>query len=234
MHAFGANLPDEDPDGNAQLFEYNPRFAGQYFDRETALHYNYFRYYEPETGRYLSPDPIGLAGGVNVYGYASADPLKYFDPYGLFELPVLHQGVVDFSAGLGDALLLGFGSDLRNFAGIGGINQCSDAYQYGGYSSFAAGSARLAYAGLAKAGSILAPSAASASSFRQGLKVTFRGGLFPDFRKRTYEGLRSAGKNDIEIRASAGRTNVPLNVIGAQVGVGGAILSGRSNCGCSQ
>ena len=58
-HAFGANLPNEDPDGNAQLFEYNPRFPGQYFDKETNLHYNYFRYYEPETGRYISPDPIG-------------------------------------------------------------------------------------------------------------------------------------------------------------------------------
>ncbi|MBK6957191.1 MAG: RHS repeat-associated core domain-containing protein [Nitrosomonas sp.] len=41
---------------------------GQYFDKETNLHYNHFRYYEPETGRYISPDPIGLAGGVNVWG----------------------------------------------------------------------------------------------------------------------------------------------------------------------
>ena len=120
VHAFGANLPDEDPDGNAQLFEYNPRFAGQYFDRETALHYNYFRYYEPETGRYLSPDPIGLAGGVNVYGYASADPLIYSDPYGLFELPVLSKDVVDFSAMLGNATLLVCGSDMRNLAGSDG------------------------------------------------------------------------------------------------------------------
>ena len=62
-HAFGANLPDEDPDGNSQPFEYNPRFPGQYLDKETNLHYNYFRYYEPETGRYISPDPIALAGG---------------------------------------------------------------------------------------------------------------------------------------------------------------------------
>ncbi|MBL8499394.1 MAG: RHS repeat protein, partial [Nitrosomonas sp.] len=68
-HAFGANLSDEDPDGNSQSFEYNLRFPGQYFDKETNLHYNYFRYYEPETGRYISPDPIGLAGGVNVLGY---------------------------------------------------------------------------------------------------------------------------------------------------------------------
>ncbi len=82
-HAFGSNLPDEDPDGNSQLFEYHPRFPGQYFDKETNLHYNYFRYYEPETGRYISPDPIGLAGGLNVYGYVLQNPLSYTDPDGL-------------------------------------------------------------------------------------------------------------------------------------------------------
>ncbi len=82
-HTFGANLPDEDPDGNSQLFEYHPRFPGQYFDKETNFHYNYFRYYEPETGRYISPDPIGLAGGLNTYGYVNGDPLLFVDPDGL-------------------------------------------------------------------------------------------------------------------------------------------------------
>lgn len=82
VHAFGSNLPDEDPDGNSQLFEYHPRFPGQYFDKETNLHYNYFRYYEPETGRYISPDPIGLSGGLNIYGYALQNPLTYTDPTG--------------------------------------------------------------------------------------------------------------------------------------------------------
>jgi RHS repeat-associated protein len=81
--AFGDNFPDEDPDGDGTLFKYNLRFAGQYFDNETRLHYNYFRNYDPETGRYISSDPIGLAGGLNVYGYASGNPLIYTDPLGL-------------------------------------------------------------------------------------------------------------------------------------------------------
>jgi RHS repeat-associated protein len=58
------------------------RFQGQYADDETGLHYNRFRYYDPETGRYLSPDPIGLKGGPNAYGYAR-DPTHWIDPLGL-------------------------------------------------------------------------------------------------------------------------------------------------------
>jgi len=46
----------------------NPfRFPGQYYDSETGLHYNYFRYYNPQTGRYITPDPIGLEGGINLF-----------------------------------------------------------------------------------------------------------------------------------------------------------------------
>ncbi len=94
VHAFGANLPNEDPDDNGQSFEYNLRFAGQYFDRETSLHYNYFRYYEPETGRYLTPDPIGLAAGTNVYGYAEQNPLSLVDPEGLLPDAIVDIGLI--------------------------------------------------------------------------------------------------------------------------------------------
>nr|WP_256572976.1 RHS repeat-associated core domain-containing protein [Pseudomonas sp. NFR09] len=43
------------------------RFQGQYFDQESGLHYNRHRYYNPDVGRYLTPDPVKLAGGINAY-----------------------------------------------------------------------------------------------------------------------------------------------------------------------
>ena len=58
----------------------NLRFAGQYFDRETGLHQNFFRDYSPATGRYVQADPLGIFGGLNTYGYAHNDPLGYIDP----------------------------------------------------------------------------------------------------------------------------------------------------------
>lgn len=61
---------------------------GQYFDAETNLHYNYYRYYDPELGRYITSDPIGLMGGVNTYGYALQNSINNIDPSGLF-VPII-------------------------------------------------------------------------------------------------------------------------------------------------
>lgn len=80
---FGTAAADEDPDGDSTPFVYNLRFPGQYYDEETGLHYNYFRDYDPSTGRYVQSDPIGLDGGLNTYSYAEHDPISYIDPFGL-------------------------------------------------------------------------------------------------------------------------------------------------------
>jgi RHS repeat-associated protein len=61
----------------------NPfRFPGQYYDSETGLHYNYFRYYDPTIGRYVTPDPIGLKGGINLFVYTANNPVNRIDPIG--------------------------------------------------------------------------------------------------------------------------------------------------------
>ena len=66
----------------------NHRFVGQYYDDESELHYNRFRYYSPETGQYISHDPIGLLGGFNPYGYVGI-PTAFVDPLGLKPCPEL-------------------------------------------------------------------------------------------------------------------------------------------------
>lgn len=80
-------------------------FPGQYYDSETGLHYNYFRDYDPSTGRYIESDPIGLAGGLNTYTYAGGNPLIYADPTGEF---------VNFAVGAAIGGLSGLVAALNN------------------------------------------------------------------------------------------------------------------------
>jgi RHS repeat-associated protein len=87
---FGANAANENPSGLG-TFSCNLRFPGQYFDKETNLHYNYFRDYDPAMGRYIQADPLGVTttGGPmpttlsHLYAYSLNDPLRFFDPEGL-------------------------------------------------------------------------------------------------------------------------------------------------------
>ena len=79
---------ETDPFGNNAIITgagtNNHRFPGQYFDQQTELNYNYFRYYQPNTGRYITVDPIGLKGGdVNFYSYVWNDPVNWIDYLGL-------------------------------------------------------------------------------------------------------------------------------------------------------
>lgn len=100
---FGGNMANANPSGLG-AFEFNLRFPGQYFDKETNQHYNYFRDYSPEIGRYVESDPIGLTGGINAYAYVDASPIGYIDPLGL-----------QAAAGAGS---------VGGFGGLGGIGQC--------------------------------------------------------------------------------------------------------------
>ncbi|EIS6116776.1 RHS domain-containing protein, partial [Escherichia coli] len=77
---FGENRGDISNSG--AYFEQPLRLPGQYYDEETGLHYNLFRYYAPECGRFISQDPIGLLGGLNLYQYAP-NPISWIDPLGL-------------------------------------------------------------------------------------------------------------------------------------------------------
>jgi RHS repeat-associated protein len=65
-----------------ELITQNLRFQGQYFDQETGLHYNTFRFFDPDIGRFISEDPIGLAGGENLQLYGR-NPYGWIDPLGL-------------------------------------------------------------------------------------------------------------------------------------------------------
>ncbi len=74
---WSANISEQTAQTDCDL-----RFQGQWFDEESGLHYNFHRYYDPQTARYISSDPIGLLGGFNSYNY-SKNPLAWIDPLGL-------------------------------------------------------------------------------------------------------------------------------------------------------
>jgi RHS repeat-associated protein len=78
-----SSFGEADVDASSSITN-NLRFAGQYYDTESGLHYNYNRFYDPTTGRYMSIDPIGFNGGINMYSYANINPINLIDPLGLF------------------------------------------------------------------------------------------------------------------------------------------------------
>lgn len=114
--AFGNSAPNEDPDADGIAFTLDMRFPGQRYDAATELNYNYFRDYDPTTGRYAQSDPIGLEGGISTFQYANLQPLTVSDTLGL-------KGLRDLSAEGGDGFLVASRQKLESLISDSPLNQ---------------------------------------------------------------------------------------------------------------
>jgi RHS repeat-associated protein len=122
---FGVNVPDENPSGLG-AFEFPMRFPGQYFDKETNLHYNGARDYDSGIGGYIQPESLGVFGDINLYRYGRSNPLTYTDPDGMQAAAVMGGG----AASSGTGVATGVGS--RAISVLGPIGAVAGA-GLGGY-----------------------------------------------------------------------------------------------------
>ncbi|QHE97013.1 RHS repeat protein [Pseudomonas syringae pv. maculicola str. ES4326] len=128
--AYGVGAPEEDVDGDGKATIIALRFPGQIYDAQTQLSYNYYRDYNPDTGRYVQSDPIGLGGGLNTYAYVNANPLAYSDPYGLASITISSWGGLSDLVpqigrlGVGVATGLGVGASCLVYSSSLGDGEC--------------------------------------------------------------------------------------------------------------
>jgi RHS repeat-associated protein len=216
-------------------------FAGGLYDRDKGLVRFGARDYDPQTGRFTTKDPKLFGGGdPNMYSYVMNNPINFIDPMGTDWVDT----TANISAGVGDALLFGYGDELRDWTdrqfGWGGgavVNRCSGAYKGASIATSVAmpavGTGRLGYAAGAKTISLTAKTAEEAVNARNALKAAFRLGLDQTSRVYTAEQMLAKYGSAEGVIAAAGRTNSVWNAAGASA-VGGAVngFFNLPECGC--
>jgi RHS repeat-associated protein len=133
-------------------------WVGHNGSNSDGLYYYGYRFYDPNTQRWPSRDPIGELGGINLYAYVLNDPLNLIDPYGLHwtdYIPdfVVAPGVVNFAAGMGDNLSFGLTDMARDALDINdSVNKCAGAYSAGEWAGTALSAATGVAGGIKAAG----------------------------------------------------------------------------------
>ena len=121
--AFGNTPPNQDPDNDGTAFVFDMRFPGQRYDAATGLNQNYFRDYDPSTGRYAQSDPIGLEGGASSYAYTSSNPIDAIDPMGLQSSAIYGTGATGAGGAAGAYGMDGYdGSEMGPRVDLDNVN----------------------------------------------------------------------------------------------------------------
>ena len=208
----------------------NLRLPGQVEDVETGLHYNYRRYYDPATGRYVTSDPIGLEGGVNRFAYVEGNPINMIDPTGE---------------------LIWFAAPIIGAVGSALIDFSIQMYKYGGNVKCVNwGEVAIS----ASVGAVLASTGPSGLLFGRGGKqaasMGYKGGILNTGNTRVGWSWNK-GRNHFSLHGGKPRTPGhwhkdilpgPSGQAVAEFGVGGAVAGGTGSgvvgsspqCGCSQ
>lgn len=218
---FGNSPPDQDPDGDGFQLVFDMRFAGQRYDSATGLNYNYFRDYDPLTGRYVQSDPIGLRGGLSTYAYVSGNPVNRIDPFGLKDFTqcetneILAQARSDVSGGLIDSTKNAY----RNHTGFGKF----DFKMKGSNDTFDVGSARISGAGF---GNYIAGYSGYYYGGGFGYALVRAGGLWYDWR----DDRRTLGDQNVFDWDADSAPDIINGAKRAQSELNG---SAKTGCGCS-